>query len=133
MGQQAPVWSFARGTDRLAISREAVDDGMMLIVAGDGAPRSYFFREIPRLEVFQRDMETLLLKTGWSFVSFAPEKRGRRDRRGWPRKSDDRRRWWTDGSTGSNAAAAAKADTSRKPRTEDAALTPNGTEPLKFK
>src|SRR5690349_59490 len=87
--QQPPTWTFARGTDHLRISREDVDDGIMLIVAGDGAPRSYFFREHQRLEVFQRDMETLLLKTGWSFVSFEPEKRRGTDRRGWPRKSDD--------------------------------------------
>jgi hypothetical protein len=97
--QQAPTWSFVRGDDRLEISRESVDDGITLIVAGDGTPRSYFFRDVNRLEVFQRDMETLLLKTGWSFVSFAPEKRRGRDRRGWPRKNDDRRRWWTDGAT----------------------------------
>jgi hypothetical protein len=92
-----PVWSFVRGADRLEISREDVDDGVMLIVAGDGAPRSYFFRDPDRLEVFQRDMETLLLKTGWSFVDYTPEKRRGRDRRGWPRKANDRRRWWTDG------------------------------------
>ncbi len=95
--QQPTTWTFTRGDDRLNISRQDVDDGTMLIVAGDGAPRSYFFREIGRLEVFQRDMETLLLKTGWSFTSFSPEKRRGRDRRGWPRKHDDRRRWWTDG------------------------------------
>ncbi len=92
-----PVWSFVRGTDRLDISREDMDDGVMLTVAGDGTPRSYFFREPSRLEVFQRDMETLLLKTGWSFTSYSPEKRRGRDRRGWPRKANDRRRWWTDG------------------------------------
>lgn len=94
---RVPTWTFTRGDERLEISHETVDDGVMLVVADDGAPRSYFFREAVRLEVFQRDMETLLLKTGWSFVSFVPEKRRGRDRRGWPRKSDDRRRWWTDG------------------------------------
>lgn len=100
METYTPVWTFTRGTDTLEISRAILDDGVTLIVAGDGAPRSYFFRDQDRLDVFQRDMETLLLKTGWSFTSFAPERRHRgRDRRGWPRKSDDRRRWWTDGST----------------------------------
>jgi hypothetical protein len=92
-----PVWTFVRGTDRLDISREDVDDGVMLIVAGDGVPRSYFFRDPDRLKVFQSDMETLLLKTGWSFISYSPEKRRGRDRRGWPRPANDRRRWWTDG------------------------------------
>jgi hypothetical protein len=115
--QPPPTWTFSRGDDRLEVSREDVDDGVMLVVAGDGAPRSYFFREPARLEVFQRDMETLLLKTGWTFVSFEPEKRRGRDRRGWPRKSDDRRRWWTDG---------ARLPRQPKPRSEPAAarLTP---------
>jgi hypothetical protein len=110
--QPPPTWTFSRGDDRLQISRADVDDGVMLVVAGDGAPRSYFFREIGRLEVFQRDMETLLLKTGWTFVSFEPEQRRGRDRRGWPRKSDDRRRWWTDGT---------RLPRQPKPRTEPAA------------
>ena len=70
---------------------------MTLVVAGDGTPRSYFFRDLARLEIFQRDMETLLLKTGWSFQDFEPDRRAGRDRRGWPRRSNDRRRWWTDG------------------------------------
>ena len=68
----------------------------MLEIAGDAAPRSYFFREPSRLESFQKDMETLLLKTGWSFVSYGPDRRKGRDRRGWPRRANDRRRWWTD-------------------------------------
>ncbi len=92
-----PIWLFIRGNDRLEISREDVDDGVTLTVAGDGTPRSYFFRDPNRLQVFQRDMETLLLKTGWSFTSYSPEKRLGRDRRGWPRTANDRRRWWTDG------------------------------------
>jgi hypothetical protein len=92
-----PVWAFIRGDDRLEISRVEIDDGVMLTVAGEGTPRSYFFRDGYRLDVFQRDMETLLLKTGWSFANYSPEKRGPRDRRGWPRKANDRRRWWTDG------------------------------------
>jgi hypothetical protein len=96
---QYGVWTFARGADKLEISRQNLDDGTVLAIAGDGEPRSYFFREIERIETFQRDMETLLLKTGWSFVSYAPDKRAGRDRRGWPRRSNDRRRWWTDGRT----------------------------------
>ena len=91
------VWTFTRGADRLEISRQELDDGMVLVIAGDAAPRSYFFRELSRLETFQKDMETLLLKTGWSFVSYGPDRRTGRDRRGWPRRSNDRRRWWTDG------------------------------------
>jgi len=62
----------------------------------DGPPHSYFFGDFSKLVVFQSDMEAFLLKTGWSFVAFAPERRLGIDRRGWPRL-DERRRWWTDG------------------------------------
>ena len=61
------VWTFVRGNDTLEITREELDDGTTLVISGDGTPRSYFFRESHRLETFQRDMETLLLKTGWTF------------------------------------------------------------------
>jgi hypothetical protein len=91
------VWTFARGKDTLDIRRQSLDDGGVLAIAGDGEPRSYFFHDLHRLETFQKDMETLLLKTGWSFVGFSPDRRNGGDRRGWPRRSDDRRRWWTDG------------------------------------
>ena len=96
------VWTFVRGNDRLEITREDLDDGTTLVIAGDGTPRSYFFREPHRLETFQRDMETLLLKTGWTFQSYEPDRRTGRDRRGWPRRSNDRRRWWTDGISNRN-------------------------------
>jgi hypothetical protein len=92
------VWTFVRGADTLELRRQDLDDGTVLAIAGDGEPRSYFFRDADRLETFQKDMETLLLKTGWSFVSFTPDQRAGRDRRGWPRRANDRRRWWTDGS-----------------------------------
>jgi len=95
------VWTFVRGNEKLEITREDLDDGTTLVIAGDGTPRSYFFRELERLEAFQRDMETLLLKTGWTFQAYEPDRRAGRDRRGWPRRSNDRRRWWTDGA-GSN-------------------------------
>ena len=111
-----PVWRFLRGDETLTIGREQVDDGVMLVMTGDGAPRSYFFRDIARLEVFQRDMETLLLKTGWTFQEFSPDRRAGRDRRGWPRRSNDRRRWWTDG----QATAAKKTSAQPEPLPEQA-------------
>ena len=92
-----------RGTATLEIIREQMDDGVVLVIAGEAAPRSYFFRESERLEVFQKDMETLLLKTGWTFVAYSPNRRAGGDRRGWPRRANDRRRWWTDGATSQRA------------------------------
>ena len=91
------VWTFVRGNDTLDITREELGEGTTLVISGDGTPRSYFFRESHRLETFQRDMETLLLKTGWTFRGYEPDRRSGGDRRGWPRRSNDRRRWWTDG------------------------------------
>ena len=122
---EQPIWSFVRGEDRLVISREDLDDGVMLIVAGDGTPRSYFFRDPARLDVFQRDMETLLLKTGWAFAEFEPEKRTGRDRRGWPRKANDRRRWWTDGARLPRQPKL-KDDTVKEPSHESARRTTQG-------
>jgi hypothetical protein len=118
------VWTFARGADTLQIRRHDQDDGIALAIAGDGVPRSYFFRDPDRLEVFQKDMETLLLKTGWSFVSFEPDRRAGQDRRDWPRRSNDRRRWWTDGARkttdGTADGESAKTDRERtRPRSSE--------------
>ncbi len=107
------VWTFERGPDRLEISRNDLDDGTALVISGDGTPRSYFFRDGDRLETFQKDMETLLLKTGWSFVSYEPDRRAGNDRRDFPRRSNDRRRWWTDGSPKQRQAGAPGAETVR--------------------
>jgi hypothetical protein len=110
------VWKFVRGNDTLEITREELDDGITLVIAGDGTPRSYFFRETHRLETFQRDMETLLLKTGWTFLAYEPDRRTGRDRRGWPRRSNDRRRWWTDGSTKHDKSVDHRVDTTPEPK-----------------
>ena len=118
-----PIWTFVRGDETLTITRQTAEDGILLVVAGDGAPRSYFFKELGRLDIFQRDMETLLLKTGWTFSVYSPDRRRGRDRRGWPRRANDRRRWWTDGQ--SKPAPKAQAG---EPEPEDETLSPE--EPL---
>ena len=110
------IWIFERGVERLEITRKTLDDGTALIIAGDGTPRSYFFREYDRLETFQKDMETLLLKTGWSFVSYEPDRRTGRDRRDFPRRANDRRRWWTDGAPRQRQPAAPGAQNPRADR-----------------
>ena len=68
---------------------------MLLVVTGDGAPRSYFFQSIEKLVPFQTDMESFLISTGWTFVAFSPDRRTGRERRNFPRLTE-RRRWWTD-------------------------------------
>ena len=91
------AWVFTKGPERLTLSRRAVDDGYLLSVDGANNPRSFFFADLSLLIQFQSDMETFLITTGWSFEEFAPDRRTGRDRRGWPRVENDRRRWWTDG------------------------------------
>ena len=103
------VWTFVRGAETLELKRQDLDDGTVLAIAGDGEPRSYFFRDVDRLETFQKDMETLLLKTGWTFVSYTPDR---------SRRSNDRRRWWTDGSRTKRTKAAASG-IGRKPAPDE--------------
>jgi hypothetical protein len=113
------VWRFVRGADSLEIKLQDLDDGIVLAIAGDGEPRSYFFRDIDRLETFQKDMETLLLKTGWTFASYEPDQRAGRDRRGWPRRANDRRRWWTDGESAISTKPAMRGSSARKPESDE--------------
>jgi hypothetical protein len=54
------------------------------------------FRDANRLEVFQRDMETLLLKTGWMPRPTRPIA-GTMGSAGYRGAANARRRWWTDG------------------------------------
>jgi hypothetical protein len=89
-------WIFVRGDARLEISREERGTGVNLIVSGEGVPRAFAFTSLERLVRFQSDMEALLLRTGWTFSRFVPERRSLRERRAFPRLLE-RRRWWTDG------------------------------------
>jgi hypothetical protein len=93
------VWTFERGGQRLEIRRLETDCGTRLTLISEGLPRTYRFDDPGRLPQFQKDMESLLLQTGWSFVSFSPDRRSGADRRSWPRLNE-RRRWWTDGLRG---------------------------------
>jgi hypothetical protein len=91
------AWTFERQGERLVLYREETANGVNLVVVSEnGVPRSYPFDTMDRLVAFQSDMETLLVRTGWSFVAFTPDRRTGRDRRGMPREVE-RRRWWTDG------------------------------------
>lgn len=92
------MWTFTRSDQRLTIQRCETEHGWSLILQTDSElPRTYRFESLVELVPFQSDMEYLLLQTGWSFASFCPERRTFRDRRTFPRVTDDRRRWWTDG------------------------------------
>jgi hypothetical protein len=90
-------WTFRRRDDRLIVRREHEGDGdVWLSVVEPSTTRRYRFESLDRLIAFQSDMESFLVRTGWSLEAFAPERRTGRDRRQMPRVDNDRRRWWTD-------------------------------------
>lgn len=91
-----PSWTFAREADELTIVRPKQSHGRLLLVTMNDSTRTFTFPTETAAAQFKADMETLLLHTGWSFVGYMPECRGRRDRRTFPRPTE-RRRWWTDG------------------------------------
>lgn len=90
------TWAFTRGRQRLEVCRYDAPGGTQFIVTVDGSSRTYWFRDEAALHRFQSDMEAFLLKTGWSFTQFSPDRRTGNDRRAFPRLAE-RRRWWTDG------------------------------------
>jgi hypothetical protein len=92
-----PTWTFVRHGDHLVLERVENADGIALVVTSDQGSRRIPFHDVSALVVFQCDMESFLVGTGWSLLSFAPDRRHYDDRRLFPRDHPDRRRWWTDG------------------------------------
>jgi len=95
------AWTFVRGDkdkEELTIVRdeEAGPSGVRLVIIAGGTTRSFDFADLMAAVRFQCDMEAFLLKSGWSFSAFAPQRRLNHDRRSFPRVRE-RRRWWTDG------------------------------------
>ena len=64
---------FERGGDHVAIHRQTTTDGVRLILSGDGGLRSYFFRQLASLLLFQTNLEARLVETGWSLAAFERE------------------------------------------------------------
>ena len=98
------TWTFARADKDeerwLTIVRDTrvASPAVRLLLTVDGATRLVDFVDFVAAGGFQFAMEVFLLRTGWAFVAFAPERRSGRERRTLPRIYD-RRRWWTDGTT----------------------------------
>jgi hypothetical protein len=90
------AWTFRKGAEELTLSRRANGDRLVLIVAKPDGQREMCFSSDEALHRFQSDMESFLVRTGWSLASFSPERRSSHDRRSFPRETNDRRRWWTD-------------------------------------
>lgn len=91
------VWTFRKDRTSLSLERRGLSDDCVLVVRQPDGTREFPFANLEALEEFQNTMETFLLRTGWTFASFSPERRTPLDRRTFPRITSDRRRWWTDG------------------------------------
>jgi hypothetical protein len=89
--------TFQRGDQRLILQRYDEQEGLALVITNAESVRQVPFSDCAALVTFQANMEQFLVRTGWSLVTFAPERRRYQDRRGFPRDHPDRRRWWTDG------------------------------------
>src|SRR5690242_21225048 len=98
MGDHQQVWMFERAAERLIVRRRIEADAFELeIESNDGVPRVHRFTEEDKFLEFQNDLQYMLVHSGWTLLEFAPDRRTGRDRRGFPRVKNDRRRWWTDG------------------------------------
>jgi hypothetical protein len=91
------VWTFKKDHAFLSLERLVKSGKRVLMVRQSEGVRELAFEDLAALEDFQHTMETFLLRTGWTFASFSPERRTPLDRRTFPRMTSDRRRWWTDG------------------------------------
>jgi hypothetical protein len=91
------VWTFRKDEASLSLERRGQGNQVALVVRQPEGVRELSFDNLEALERFQNAMETFLLRTGWTFARFSPERRTPLDRRTFPRITSDRRRWWTDG------------------------------------
>jgi hypothetical protein len=92
------TWTFRKdgATQTLQQCDGQGDEARLMVIRPEGA-REFTFEDLDALRRFQETMETFLVRTGWTLVSFSPERRTLPDRRTFPRITNDRRRWWTDG------------------------------------
>jgi hypothetical protein len=92
------VWTFERAAERLVVRRRDEAGAFAVeIESNDGGPRLHRFEDEDKLLEFQSDLQYMLVHSGWTLLTFSPDRRKGRDRRGFPRVKNDRRRWWTDG------------------------------------
>jgi hypothetical protein len=83
------TWVYDRHGERLTIQR---DENLTLTVTGSGEhDRAYSFENVQELVGFQAGFERHLIGSGWSLVSFSPERRRGVERRAIPRKTERRR------------------------------------------
>ncbi len=101
------------------LQRHQETDGFALVVIADDKVSHIPFKDDAAMTVFQHDMEEVLVHTGWVLQSCEPERRKKRDRRRFPRASNDRRRWWTDPVDDSSAVGARERRSSKERADKD--------------
>ena len=97
------VWTFLKGGDELTVEHSVETDKVMVTVirakeSGEETAAVHQFPTNAAAEEFQASLEVSLLRFGWVFIGFLPNRR-RRDHRRSQADRGDRRRWWTDGGT----------------------------------
>jgi len=97
------MWTFAKGGDELTVEHWFEGDTVRVTLTraddtGAETTRVYEFPDEQTSDQFNADLDASLLKFGWVFIGYLPNRRTHPDRRHEARVSD-RRRWWTDGGT----------------------------------
>ncbi len=86
------LWTFGKDKGRITLGRRSGSCVLIVARARDEV-REYRFADASALRIFQTDMETFLVKTGWTQLKYFPERRRDLDRRRVPRLAERRRRW----------------------------------------
>lgn len=101
--EQSRHWTFLKGGDELTVEHIVHGDRVSVTVrhdreVGGETARVHDFPTQSAADEFQANLDASLLKFGWVFIGYLPNRRRPADR---PEHlaQEDRRRWWTDGGT----------------------------------
>jgi hypothetical protein len=86
----APTWIFARDPSTIAVQRLPML--RLRVVSSAGHTREFDFKDMSELTAFHCGFEAHLIRTGWSLVSFGPERRQSIQHRPWWRRWRPERR-----------------------------------------
>jgi hypothetical protein len=101
---QHALWTFLKGGDELTV-QHAVDDGRVTVTirhdreTGGETVRVHHFASQSAADEFHASFDASLLKFGWVFIGYLPNRRLSTDGRENSDHAADRRRWWTNGGT----------------------------------
>ena len=100
---QCRLWTFLKGGDEITVEHAAYEGRVTVTVRHDreidgDTVRVHHFPTESAADDFHANFDASLLKFGWVFIGYLPNRRHSIDH---PENTDpaDRRRWWTDGGT----------------------------------